>query len=187
MIESAVAMGTTGKGASRSAVTDNERHQKLSQLWDRYARRLHAYACVLARSPSDAEDALQECFLHASERIERLADVRDAERYLFAMLRNECLRGRRRWSRWWKHDAAVGAFRLEAADEAAAADAGLVAADIERAMAALPVEQREVIFLKVWQQKTFAEIADLVGVGPNTAASRYRYGIEKLRRELDES
>lgn len=51
-------------------------------------------------------------------------------------------------------------------------------------MAALPPEQREVVFLKVWTGLTFAEIADVLATSANTAASRYRYGIEKLRRDL---
>ncbi|MBV9468194.1 MAG: hypothetical protein JOZ57_02980, partial [Abitibacteriaceae bacterium] len=45
----------------------------------------------------------------------------------------------------------------------------------------LPIEQREVIALKVAENLTFAEIAALLKISPNTAASRYRYGIERLR------
>jgi RNA polymerase sigma-70 factor (ECF subfamily) len=55
---------------------------------------------------------------------------------------------------------------------------------IERALAALPLEQREVIALKVDAGLTFAEIAEVTGVSPNTAASRYRYALEKLREHL---
>jgi RNA polymerase sigma-70 factor (ECF subfamily) len=42
------------------------------------------------------------------------------------------------------------------------------------------VDQREVIILRVWGQLTFEEVASIVGVSPNTAASRYRYGLAKL-------
>ena len=45
----------------------------------------------------------------------------------------------------------------------------------------LPAEQREVVYLKVFDGLTFKEIASVCGVSANTAASRYRYGIEKLR------
>ena len=50
----------------------------------------------------------------------------------------------------------------------------------------LPAEQREVVHLKVWEGMTFQEIADLTGESLNTAASRYRYAIEKLRTILAE-
>jgi RNA polymerase sigma-70 factor (ECF subfamily) len=45
-------------------------------------------------------------------------------------------------------------------------------------------EQRAVVHLKLWERLTFEQIAELVGVPPNTAASRYRYGLDKLRERL---
>jgi len=53
---------------------------------------------------------------------------------------------------------------------------------IQQALAQLPAPQREVITLKVWGGLTFAEIAATLDIPPNTAASRYRYGLEELRR-----
>jgi RNA polymerase sigma factor (sigma-70 family) len=50
-----------------------------------------------------------------------------------------------------------------------------------RRLTELPAEQREVIVLKIWQEYTFEEIGELLGVSPNTAAARYRYGLQKLR------
>jgi RNA polymerase sigma-70 factor (ECF subfamily) len=50
-----------------------------------------------------------------------------------------------------------------------------------RAAEGLPPEQKEAVFLKVCDGLTFKEIASACGVSANTAASRYRYGIEKLR------
>ena len=40
------------------------------------------------------------------------------------------------------------------------------------------------VVLKIWEQFTFAEIAELISESPNTAASRYRYALEKLSRHL---
>jgi RNA polymerase sigma factor (sigma-70 family) len=54
-----------------------------------------------------------------------------------------------------------------------------------RCLAALPQPQREVIVLKIWHRYTFEEIGELLGVSPNTAAGRYRYGMEKLRATLE--
>ena len=53
-----------------------------------------------------------------------------------------------------------------------------------RCLTTLPVEQREVIVLKIWHEYTFEEIGTLLGVSPNTAAGRYRYGLQKLRASL---
>ena len=53
---------------------------------------------------------------------------------------------------------------------------------IQDAMSRLPDMYREVVTLKVWGGLTFAEIAGTLGIPPNTAASRYRYGLIELRK-----
>ena len=53
-----------------------------------------------------------------------------------------------------------------------------------RGLAELPVEQREVIVLKIWHEYTFEEIGELLDLSPNTVAGRYRYGLQKLRARM---
>src|SRR5439155_12214786 len=55
---------------------------------------------------------------------------------------------------------------------------------LSAALAELPTEQRAIVHLKLWEGLTFEQIADLLGISPNTAASRYRYGLDKLRDRL---
>ena len=57
-------------------------------------------------------------------------------------------------------------------------------ANLRHAVQALPDDQREVIVLHVWGELTFSQIADVLGISANTAASRYRYAIAKLRDAL---
>ena len=52
-------------------------------------------------------------------------------------------------------------------------------------LATLPVEQREVIVLKIWHRYTFEEIGGLLDISPNTAAGRYRYGLQKIKLGLE--
>lgn len=101
-------------------MTTNDPRQELSDLWDRCGAKLYAYACVLAKSPTEAEDAVQECFVLAAEHLDRLRAADDAERYLFRMLRNECFRSRRRWTAWWRRNEAGGTVRLQTAEAAVA-------------------------------------------------------------------
>ena len=61
------------------------------------------------------------------------------------------------------------------------------AAMIEKELKALPDYYREVITLKIWGDLTFEEIAETLDIPMNTAASRYRYALEKLRRSLTPS
>ncbi len=57
---------------------------------------------------------------------------------------------------------------------------------LERALAGLPEEQREVFVLREYSGVPFKEIAEVTGVSENTVKSRMRYALEGLRRRLAE-
>jgi RNA polymerase sigma-70 factor (ECF subfamily) len=57
---------------------------------------------------------------------------------------------------------------------------------LERALQALPEEQREVFILREYSGVPFKEIAQVTGVSENTVKSRMRYALEGLRRRLAE-
>jgi RNA polymerase sigma-70 factor (ECF subfamily) len=59
-------------------------------------------------------------------------------------------------------------------------------AAIEAALRELPKEQAEVLVMKIWGQLSFPQIAAALDTSPNTAASRYRYALAKLREALAE-
>ena len=56
---------------------------------------------------------------------------------------------------------------------------------VRKAVMSLPMDQREVVVLKIIEDLTFKEIVHLTGVSQNTCASRYRYGIAHLKRVLE--
>lgn len=56
---------------------------------------------------------------------------------------------------------------------------------LQSAMKSLPDMYRDVITLKVWGELTFAEIAGVLEIPANTAASRYRYGLAELRKRTE--
>jgi len=58
---------------------------------------------------------------------------------------------------------------------------------LQNAMSSLLDIYREVVVLKVWGELTFAEIAEALDIPANTAASRYRYGLEELRKLTKEN
>jgi RNA polymerase sigma-70 factor (ECF subfamily) len=55
---------------------------------------------------------------------------------------------------------------------------------LEAALGDLTPDQRSVVHLKLWGEFTFDEIAQILEIPLNTAASRYRYGLDKLRERL---
>ncbi len=52
------------------------------------------------------------------------------------------------------------------------------------ALRKLPLEQSEIVVLKIWEDLTFDQIGSLLDIPPSTAASRYRYAMEKLTRHF---
>ncbi len=156
----------------------------LGELYDAHGAGLFSYACVLARSRAEAEDAVQETFARIAARAHRLDAVEDMKGYLYATLRNEVFRQRKRWRVWRARDEAAGTLRFEQASFAPGEGPTVNPEALSSALAGLPEEQREAVFLKIWQEMTFAEIGTLLGVPLDTAASRYRYALEKLSRTL---
>lgn len=57
-----------------------------------------------------------------------------------------------------------------------------VLCDVKRMMEALPPSQREVVFMRFYQELSFKEIAELTGVSINTALGRMRYALMNLRK-----
>ncbi len=58
---------------------------------------------------------------------------------------------------------------------------------LENSLKKLPEKFSEVIVMKIWGERTFAEIGEILDVSLNTVASRYRYGLERLRKGLEPS
>jgi len=58
---------------------------------------------------------------------------------------------------------------------------------LEEGLKDLPQKFSEVIIMKIWDERTFAGIGEILGVSLNTVASRYRYGLERLRKSLNSS
>lgn len=157
----------------------------LGDLYDRFGADLHAYALVLVRDSSRAQDIVQECFVGLMRSRDRLPDREGLAGYVFRALRNEAYRQNSRWVRWWRDQHRAGEFRLLQRKAQEIEEEPLGLDDLNRALEELPTDQREVVFLKVWNRMTFPAIGELLEISPNTAASRYRYALLKLRRKLD--
>ena len=157
------------------------REEAFAALYDRFAPALFRVAVSLTGSPVDAEDAVQEVFVGVVRARAHMRNVEDLRAYLFAALRRAALRlaaARRERSLTPEEAQRLSAPRTKGPD-------GEQALCLERALQKLPAEQREVVALKVDGGLTFAEIAVVLGISPNTAASRYRYALEKLRAALE--
>ncbi len=155
----------------------------LEELYDAHAGALFALALNLTRSDADARDLLQEQFQRLA-RQPMPTGVRDPRGWLLQSIHRLAIdRVRRRATRertserWSKESMELFAPHADP-DEAA------FRRNLAQALGDLPEDQRSVVHLKLWEGRTFEAIARLLGIPPNTAASRYRYGIDKLRARL---
>jgi RNA polymerase sigma factor (sigma-70 family) len=147
--------------------------EEVSQLYNRHGPALLLYARSYVVDVGAAEDVVHRVFLRMLSGNYLVTE--NAAAYLYRSIRNEAMNDRRSRSRetplvedrgWFSSDRAVDALVLQ------------------RAIADLPEEQRDVVVMRIWSGMTFEEMAEATGVSVHTAASRYRYGLAKLRDRL---
>jgi RNA polymerase sigma-70 factor (ECF subfamily) len=153
--------------------------------YDAHAARLVLYARQWLPERADAEDAVQAGFVKFW-RTRATPDASDLP-LLFTAVRTAALdlakSRRRRAGReqrvvdaaptaWWDCDTLAEREQAEA---------------VARAIAGLPLEQREAVVLRIWGGLSFAEAARTLDENINTVAARYRSALVKLRHLLPEA
>jgi RNA polymerase sigma-70 factor (ECF subfamily) len=137
------------------------------------------FARQWTRSPADAEDIVQEAFV----RFWRTQRDISNRGLLYATVRSIALDFLRRDNRRTRRESTAmedvdqtsqPVFEVE--DESQR--------ELVAALDGLPREQREVLTLKIWNDLTFAEIASALEISQNTAASRYRYALAALKKNI---
>ena len=155
--------------------------ESLAAAYDAYAPGLYRYALMLLANPAAAEDAVQQVFARLAARDDWADGVASIEAYLRTAVRNECYSALRLRQR---DRPPHGARLLDVEPAGGGHDEERLG--LEAILRDLPVEQREVVHMKVYEGHTFQQIADVTGVSPNTVASRYRYALQRLRTALRE-
>jgi RNA polymerase sigma-70 factor (ECF subfamily) len=152
----------------------------LERLYDDHAQALFGFLLNLTRNQEDTRDLLQELFAKLARQPKLLENARDHRAYLLRLAHNGAIDLFRRRSVREKYQQEPVEIFAESAnpDEKAFRDA------VAMALEDLPPEQRAVVHLKLWEDMTFDQIAEILGVSINTAASRYRYALDKLRERL---
>ena len=157
-------------------MNDNSQRHWCEELYDAKAVELILYGRALGLSHGEAEDVLQETFLHLMQ-----MDWAPAKpgHYCVRSFRNRALNHKRSlWRRLSREWESVRWFERSSEETAAEREA-------MRGLAGLPQEQRETIVLKIWHGYTFQEIGGLLEISANTAAGRYRYGLQKIKTQLE--
>lgn len=160
---------------------------------EEYGPRLLLFARQQTRSHEDAEDVLQDAVVKLVEKIRNESFVGGTEAwlpYLYTTIRRLAIDLSRRDDRRKHREILVGVdddvsdpgrldpwFDTESSDDE-------VRLQLESRLRELPPKFAEVIVMKIWGERTFAEIGEALGISQNTAASRYRYGLAALKKSL---
>ena len=155
-------------------VNDTKPHW-CESLYEGNAAQLILYGRALGLSHSEAEDVLQETFVAL---LQQPTPPEKPRHYCLRSFRNRALNYRRSLWRRLTRELESRRWFERGEDESPRERAAM------RYLAELPREQREVIVLKIWHQYTFEMIGELLEVSPNTAAGRYRYGLQKMKAYL---
>ena len=163
-------------------------------LLNRHKERLFNYIFFIVRSREVAEDIFQETFVKAIVTLQQGRYTNDGK---FAA-----------WITRIAHNLVIDQFRIERNENTVSNDdtevdllndAKLaegtienrmvneqVLSDVRRLVDFLPDNQREVVYMRFYQDLSFKEISEITGVSINTALGRMRYALLNLRRMAEE-
>jgi RNA polymerase sigma-70 factor, ECF subfamily len=180
-----------------SAIEAPQQPSPATSAWrawlDDHGPKLFLFARNQTRSHEDAQDILQDAIVKLVEKIRtgEFVGGQDAwQPYLYATIRRLAIDLSRKDDRRKRREDHVSVgiedqqfeafhpwFDSDESDEE-------TRNQLEQALKTLPEKFSSVIIMKIWGERTFAEIGEALEISQNTAASRYRYGLEALKREL---
>ncbi|MCQ2284979.1 MAG: sigma-70 family RNA polymerase sigma factor [Bacteroidales bacterium] len=183
-------------------LTDNEliaRYQNgdesaLRTLIARYEKRLFSFILISVKNKELAEDIFQDTFIKVINTI-RSGNYHEEGKFFQWVMRiatNLKLDYYRKLQRLPKFEngGEYDIFDIIGTQEESAEQKIVreqIYADLNRLVAYLPSEQKEVLTMRIYQDYSFKEIADMTGVSINTALGRMRYALINLRKIIKEN
>lgn len=156
----------------------------LERLYDEHSQALFAFLLNFTRNEADTRDLLQEIFIKLARQPDLLKGIREERAFLIRLAHNQAIDLVRRRGTREKNYAQLAEETISVFANSVDPDEQSFRATLENALAELPCEQRAVVHLKLWEGLTFEAIAAVLEIPQNTAASRFRYGLDKLRERL---
>jgi RNA polymerase sigma-70 factor (ECF subfamily) len=160
------------------------RRTEIERLYDEHAPSLFAFLLNLTRDENDTRDLLQELFVKIAREPALLENVSNERAFLIRLAHNSAIDLIRRRDVRERTKENFIAERVSLFAPANDPDVKFFRQELAEALGELPEDQRAVVHLKLWEGLTFEAIAEALEISPNTAASRYRYGLDKLRERL---
>ena len=157
-----------------------------------YLDALYSYAMVLTRNREEAEDLVQETYVRAIQAMGRLRADSNMKSWLFTILRNiwfNQLRKRRNGPQMVEIEAEDGVANSIVEPSKDSYDLYVSKTETERVRASiqeLPIEFREIILLREYEDLSYQEVASVLGCPVGTVMSRLARARTKLRTLLQQ-
>lgn len=164
-------------GSAKRRLTDRD----LERIHDQHVATMFRQGMAVLRDEAAVRDVLQDVFLKLAEGRGAPDDPAMERAYVLRMVHHAALDRLRRAKVRQDHAARAAPEMFEKCPDP---DREAFRQQLEKALDQLPAEQREVVVLKLWEERTFDEISHICGIPLHTAASRYRYALDKLRSLL---
>lgn len=156
-------------------------------LYERHRRRLHGFLVRQLHDPGLAEEMFQDVWQRVIAARAGWQPEAAFSTWLFRIAHNR-LNDHWRAARHRPPAPADAEARVEAVVDGHTPESELSGFEqrrrVQQAMDALPPDQREVLLLRLEQELSLEEIAQVTGVGRETVKSRLRYAMDKLRAGL---
>ena len=158
--------------------------EQLAEIYDEHANALYAFLLNLTRSEQDARDILHDVFVRFAHQSEPTELIHNMRAWLIKCCHRTAIDSFRKNANRLKahHSSQQQAELFMNSASPSDDDFSKTAAE---ALHSLPSEQRAVVHLKIWEDMTFAQIGEVLKIPANTAASRYRYALIKLKDVLE--
>ncbi len=158
----------------------------VAELYERHQAELRSFLIGVLRDSHLANDALQATFTKAME-VGHTAMRESLKGWLFRVALNEALAIRRRQQTRDRALQRVAWSRPDASESPVESVARRETVDVVRAaLDELPAEQRRVVCMRIYEEKTFAAIAEELNLPLGTVLSRMQLAIRKLRLKLEQ-
>jgi RNA polymerase sigma-70 factor, ECF subfamily len=157
---------------------------ELARLYDQHADAIVGFLLNVTRDENETREVLQEVFLKLARRPELLANTRDERAFLLRLAHNVARDHYRRRDARARNEDRFASETTPIFETSITADEQARREVLAAALGELPEDQRAVVHLKLWEALTFEQVARVLDISANTAASRYRYGLDKLRARL---
>jgi RNA polymerase sigma-70 factor, ECF subfamily len=151
-----------------------------SDLVDLYYASIYRYCRQMLNSTSEAEDATQEVFIRVFKHLDSMRDPTARRGWIYSIARNLC----RDKQRWWRRTAVLLQRHFSEEPVAEPRFESSLSTELQSAILALPVRQREVFVLRHFHDFSTAETAETLGINQGTVKSHLKRAVDSLRQTL---